>query len=392
MPDETFPLRTLLRAFPGIPVEEARVLIRSGVVRSYPEGAALCVEDEPGSTFYIVMDGKVKVTKNVDPAGKVVRLLKTLGPGDFFGEMALIQDAPRAASVTAETPTSVLEIYKEDFDELLSASPSLSRALMREVVNRLRANDAMAIEDLRMKANELAGAYQSLAEQEYARREFLHTVAGELRAPLAAAGDFLHLLKQDSIEGKASESEALRAASRHLEQIISLVNDILFVQEMDVGALRFETVRIGELVQAAIAASRERLEANDVRIEAEIPANLPPLSGHPAALRRALDAVIDNAIQFSRPGETVHICIGSENDRVWAEVRDRGAGIDPEDLSHIFERFYRANSLNRASGGAGLGLAIARQVVELHNGKINVDSRPGEGTVVRIDLPAKLSG
>ena len=150
----------------------------------------LCQENELAYTFYIILEGQVEVSKALDPTHP--RVLKNLGSGDFFGEMALIHNAPRAATVKTLTPTTVLEIHKEDFDRLVQRSASLSLALARETSRRLRENDEMAIEDLRLKAGEVASAYQKLAEQEFARREFLDRVSHELRPRLTTANNDLH--------------------------------------------------------------------------------------------------------------------------------------------------------------------------------------------------------
>ena len=217
MPQETtVPVRILLRAFPGIPIIEAKELIASGVVRAYAANTVLCHEDAYETTFYILLNGRVHVTKRISQ--DQVRLLKVLESGDFFGEMGLLQEAPRAATVTTDIPTTVLEIHKGPFNELMHSSASLARAMMQEVVRRLRQNDAMAIEDLRLKAGELAAAYQRLAEQEYARREFLTTIAHELRTPLTAASGFLQMLEMGLLNGQNLDQEmqqtAVNTASR----------------------------------------------------------------------------------------------------------------------------------------------------------------------------------
>jgi signal transduction histidine kinase len=401
MADEAFPLRTLLRAFPGIPVDEARTLIRSGAVRSYPAGAVLCHEDAIEATFYILLEGVVKVTKRMDAAGVQERLLKTLNSGDFFGEMALIQEAPRAATVTTVQPSRVLEIYKEDFEELLSASASLSRALMQEVVSRLRANDNLAIEDLRIKAGELAVAYQKLAEQDYARRQFLTTIAHELRTPLTAAGGFLQMTEMALAAWKNGApppddvqlSTALHTASRNIEQIISLVNDILFVQEMDLILPRFEAVDLAQVVQSALPRLEPQYNEQNVQIDVAIPEGLPALYGDALSLERAVGAVLNNAVKFSLPGGRVEVLAGREVGRVWLEVSDHGVGIPEQALPHIFERFFHLDEVDgQLFRGAGLGLSIARQVIDQHGGELRVHSCLGEGTRVRFELQVMKDG
>jgi len=163
------PSRIIPRAFPGIKPDEIEELIMNSQVRSYLPGAVLCRENEVEDRFYMILEGDVEVTKSIN--NSEARLLKTLGPGDFFGEMALIHNAPRAATVKAKTSLTTLELDKADFDRVLHNSSSIAMAMVREISSRLRQNDQMAVEDLRLRASELAEAYQKLAEQELARRE-----------------------------------------------------------------------------------------------------------------------------------------------------------------------------------------------------------------------------
>ena len=133
--------------------------------------------------------------------------------------------------VTTEN-TTVLEIYKEDFTRLVERSSIVSLAMAREVSRRLTQNDTMAIEDLRLKAKELAEAYQQLTEQEYARSEFLSTIAHELRTPLTTTNGFLQIIRMGMLQGEALNS-ALDLMARNLDDITKLTNDILFMQEME---------------------------------------------------------------------------------------------------------------------------------------------------------------
>lgn len=390
-------LPILLRAFPGMAAEEAERLLSLSVARTYPAGTVLCHEDQFEHTFYIILEGQVKVTKAVNPAQDEVRLLKVLGSGDFFGEMALIQEAPRAATVTTTQTTTVLEIEKEAFNSLLESSASLTRALMHEVVRRLRENDAMAIEDLRLKAGELAAAYQQLAELEYARRQFVSAIAHELRTPLTAASGFLQLveiaLEQGQTLNDAPLQEAVRVAARHIDQITALVNDLLFAQEMDLILPRFQPLSLTTVVEQAIAQCQSRLEEQEVSLQVSLPNDLPAVMGDASSLARALAAVLDNAIKFSHEQGVVEVGVLAQDEWVRITVRDYGVGIPAEIMPRIFERFFHTDRIGeRLFRGVGLGLSIARRVIEQHHGTIEVSSRVGEGTEVRIALRALPEG
>src|SRR5512147_3181939 len=213
------PSRIIPRAFPGIKPDEIEELIANSQVLSYQPGAVLCHEDQVEDRFYMILEGEVEVAKTIN--NNESRLLKTLAPGDFFGEMALIHNAPRAATVTAKTPLTTLELNKAAFDRVLHKSTSVALAMVSVISNRLRQNDQMAVDDLRMRASELAEAYQQLAEQELARRQFLSNVAHELRTPLMVAGGYLQMLQKDMLQGDQLKA-GIETITRNVQQIVSL--------------------------------------------------------------------------------------------------------------------------------------------------------------------------
>ena len=138
------------QAFPGITSEDANELAMRGHVNTYPAGTILCHENEYEHIFYLLLECTVDVTKIINNVEK--RHLKILEEGAFFGEMAIIHNAPRGATVAAKTDVTVMEISKEDFNRALHNSGSVSLAMVREISARLRENDKMAIEDLRLRA------------------------------------------------------------------------------------------------------------------------------------------------------------------------------------------------------------------------------------------------
>ncbi|MCK5314291.1 MAG: cyclic nucleotide-binding domain-containing protein [Anaerolineales bacterium] len=384
MPNGTSPAKVVQRAFPGMREREAEDLARTGDVHTYPAKHILCQEGAVEQIFYILLRGKVQVTKLIDPTE--VRLLSFLGPGDFFGEMALIHNAPRAATVATITPTTVLEINKADFAELLRLNASVSVAMVREVSRRLRENDEMAIEDLRVKAKELAEAYQQLAEQDYARQEFLTTIAHELRTPLTTSYGYLQAIQIGMLSGEELSS-TLNTISKNIQQVISLVNDILFLQEMDLIILEFQPVDIGTLVATVVEQQKERAQRNDIILDLNIMPDLPMIAGDEKSLERVFNILLDNAIKFSPEGGDISVIVKQEEEMIWAIVLDHGVGIPPEAIPRIFRRFFRLDEVEGyIFSGAGLGLSIARQVVEQHGGEIEVRSELGKGSEFRIGL------
>jgi signal transduction histidine kinase len=375
----------LLKAFPGIKESDASEMIASSKQCTYPADTTLCHEGALETTFYMILDGQVRVTKVINAAEE--RLLKFLYSGDFFGEMAIIQNAPRAAKVVTTQETTVLEIYKEDFTRFIERSSIVSLAMAREVSRRLTENDTMAIEDLSQKARELARAYEQLAEEELARSEFLTTIAHELRTPLMTTNGFLQIIRMGMLQGESLNS-ALDAMARNLEDITKLTNDILFLQEMELILSEFQPVDTGSIAAAAIEKLRSKASQNKVGLTLAISSGVPLIMGDEKSLERAISAILDNAIKFSPDGGAVVVEIDSDGQQVWIVIKDHGVGIPPESLSRIFDRFYHLDRVgDHLFRGAGIGLSIARQVIEQHKGSITVETEEGKGSTFTTSLP-----
>src|SRR6266545_760067 len=378
------PSRIIPRSFPGIKPDENEELIINSQVHTYAPGTILCRENAVEDRFYMILEGEAEVSKSIN--NSEVRLLKTLTPGDFFGEMALIHNAPRAATVTVKTALTTLELDKASFNRALHNSSSIAMAMVSEISNRLRQNDQMAVDDLRMRASELAHAYQKLAEQDLARREFLTNVAHELRTPLMVATGYLQMLQKGIMSGDQLTA-GIETIARNVQQINALVNDILFLQEMDLVLPDFQAVDMNDVARLVMDRYFDKAKERNVKLRLKLSPGLPPVSGDSKSLERALMALVDNAIKFSPRGGDVEIRLFANQDRVEIAVEDHGIGIPKENLPHIFDRFYHLErSGDDLFGGIGLGLAITRQVIEQHQGSLDVLSEPGKGSTFTLTL------
>jgi len=378
------PSRIIPRAFPGIKPNEIEELIANSSVRSYEPGTILCRENAVEDRFYMILEGEAEVTKSIN--NSEARLLKTLSAGDFFGEMALIHNAPRAATVTVKTTLTALELNKAAFDRVLHNSSSIAMAMVSEISNRLRQNDQMAVDDLRMRASELAEAYQKLAEQELARREFLSNVAHELRTPLMISTGYLQMLQRGIMSGDQLTA-GIETVARNVQQVAALVNDILFLQEMELVLPDFQPVDINEVARQVVDRYSAKAVERDVKLRLKPSPSLPAVSGDAKSLERALMALVDNAIKFSPKGGDVEIRLSASGDKVFVAVEDHGIGIARENLPRIFDRFYHLErSGDDLFSGIGLGLAITRQAIEQHHGSLEVISEPGKGSTFTLTL------
>ena len=378
------PARIIPRAFPGIKPDEVQEIIINSQIKSYPAGTVLCREDAIEYTFYMILEGDFEVTKTINNTD--ARLLKTLNAGDFFGEMALIHNAPRAATVKALTPAVVLELEKDGFDRVLKHSPSVATAMISEISNRLRANDQLAIEDLRLRAREIADAYQKSAEQEMARNEFLTAIAHELRTPLMVASGYLHTLKKGVLTGEQLRS-TIEIVSRNVDQIVNLTNDLLFLQEQELVLRDFQPVDLAALVAKIVDKYQEKAKSRRINIKIRGITKLPAIQGDEPSLERAITGIVDNAIKFSPMDGTVDIRFADLGSHVSVSVVDYGIGIDPQIRPRIFDRFFHLEkSGDEIYDGIGIGLSITRQVIQQHRGMLDVDSAPGKGSTFTISL------
>jgi signal transduction histidine kinase len=372
------PAKIIPRAFPGIKPNEVEEIIANSRIKTYSPGSVICKEDAIEHTFYMILEGDFEVTKTINKLDR--RYLKTLTAGDFFGEMALIHNAPRAATVTSLTDAILLELDDEGFNRVLKHSSSVAMAMVGEISNRLRQNDEMAIEDLRMRASELANAYQKLAEQELARREFLSNIAHELRTPLMIASGYLHALNKGALT-KEQLATSMETITRNVDQIVTLTNDILFLQEMDLVLPEFQSVNMVEIVDRVVNKYKDKAQARQIALKVKKDFDKSNVQGDAKSLERAVTALVDNAIKFSGSGSDVEIQTAELGNQVSVSVQDHGIGIDPDIRPRIFDRFFHLEkSGEELYSGVGIGLSITRQVIHQHKGSLDVESTPGKGS------------
>lgn len=228
---------------------------------------------------------------------------------------------------------------------------------------------------------------ERLQASEEQRRSLLADVAHELRTPLSVI--------QGNIEGILDgiyppERGNLDSVLEETRVMTRLLDDLRTLSTAEAGALRLhrESIDPGELVADSIAAFQPRADSAGVTINRRVAAELPPIDGDPVRLGEVLSNLLLNALNHTPAGGSVVVSAERAGDgRIAFEVHDTGSGIAAETLPHIFDRFVKAPD----SQGAGLGLAIAKSLVESHGGEITAHSEPGAGTRIRFTLPARMS-
>ena len=221
-------------------------------------------------------------------------------------------------------------------------------------------------------------------------RRFMADAAHELRTPITLLRTRADVARQRERE-PAAYVEALADIERDAARMGTIVDELLILARADAGerGLRAERCFLDDVVLDAVNAARPLAERRGVALEVGAFEEAPVL-GEPALLRQAALIVLDNALKYTAAGGTVTVTVGATGGRCALAVRDTGIGIPPDVLPHVSERFYRGAPAEGREPGAGLGLAIARWVAEVHGGAITIESEPGRGTVVTIRLPAAV--
>jgi signal transduction histidine kinase len=222
-------------------------------------------------------------------------------------------------------------------------------------------------------------------------RRFMADAAHELRTPITILRARADVARQRERE-PAAYVEALTEIERDAARMGAIVDDLLTLARADAGerGLRTERCYLDDVVLDAVHAAQPLAERRGVVLEVGAFEEAPVL-GEPALLRQATLIVLDNALKYTPAGGTVTVTVGAAGGHCALVVCDTGAGIPPEVLPYVFERFYRGAPAEGREPGAGLGLAIARWVAEAHGGTVAIESEAGRGTTVTIRLPAAVS-
>lgn len=242
------------------------------------------------------------------------------------------------------------------------------------------------------------GAERALSERNKAllaaeklRNDFIHHVSYELRSPLNNINGFVHLLNEQSTGSlNPKQIEYLGYVSKSSAALLAIIDDILDLATIDEDAMELELseIDVEATMRSAIEGVQDRLEENNIDVQIVAMDNVGSFQGDAKRVRQILFNLLSNAIGFSRPGQSVTLAAMRRGDEVVFKVTDRGRGIPSEVLERIFDRF-ESHTTGSRHRGVGLGLSIVRAFMELHGGKVFVDSAPGEGTTVTCVFPAK---
>lgn len=246
----------------------------------------------------------------------------------------------------------------------------------------VKGNDEIA--ELGRTFNSMADA---LEESERQRRAMMSDVAHELRTPLSNIQGHIEAMQDGLMEADTATLDTVHRQALYLNHLVDDLR-LLAAAEARELPLEREPTPVKEIVDRVVASFKPSAEAASVRLEAEIDDGLPSLHLDRVRMEQVVANLVDNAIRHTPSGGTVVVAATTEEDSVRVEVADTGQGIPTDALPHVFDRLYRVDpSRERGTGGSGLGLTIARQLVEAHGGTIWAESEEGSGSRFGFDLP-----
>lgn len=274
----------------------------------------------------------------------------------------------------------------------------LSRRIVRPVEDITQAARLLEAGDLTRRVDisssdeigVLGSAFNAMAESiernETLRKQMTSDVAHELRTPLNNISGYLDAISDGVVQ---PTPEVVGSLQEEAELLVRLVNDLEQLSLADAGhqVLQHDVVLLGEVVERSVSLVLPRAKNGGVTVEASI-SRAACVEGDSGRLGQVCRNLLENAVRHTPAGGLVHVSLTVEGQSVILEVADTGPGIAAEHLPFVFERFYRADaSRNRATGGAGLGLAIVRQLVEAHGGSVTANNLPASGAIFRVILP-----
>jgi signal transduction histidine kinase len=283
--------------------------------------------------------------------------------------------------------------------EALVGAGKLSRLELDEAITEqifilqgaLRTSNELLEQRVEERTHELSEALDKLTEINALKNNFISNISHELRTPLAHMVGYIDLFADGSMgELTGDQQMAMDVLKRANDRLFHLIDNLIqfsLIYKNEV-AIEPEAVDIRTLVGGSLSRNQRLAETNQITLSMDLPEELPAVHGDPEKLGWVFDSLIDNGIKFNKPGGRVDVSSNLMNGGIELLVVDNGIGISQEQLGELFEPFHQLDgSSTRRYGGTGMGLALAYKIVEAHHSVIEVESKPGAGSIFRFRLP-----
>jgi len=347
----------------------------TGEERRFKDGEIIFKEGDPGLGLYLVLSGKVRITAVLGDSGS--KPLAIVEPGDFFGEMAVIDGEPRSANAIADGETNLLFLPSEEVMKFLDHSPRAAVHLVKEFSRRMRDFNRRYVQEM-LQADRMSMVGR-----------FASSIVHDFKNPLGVIGMSAELGTMEGVDQKMRDT----SRARILKQVTRLSSMISELLEFTRGTSTTELLRrnFAEFILPLIQDIRAESEPNKVAVELESQPPSLDVAINEKRLPNLFFNLAHNAVDAMKPhGGKIIFRFRADGEKLHIEIEDSGKGIPPEIASRLFEPFATFGK----AGGTGLGLSICKRIVQDHGGQITARNEPGRGAIFSITLPLapKLGG
>lgn len=352
--------------------------------RNCVPGEIIFKENESGDTMYLVWSGRVAIYKG-DPDTPTI--LAYRGAGAIMGEMAVLENQPRSATVVALDNVRLLGMNRQRFEKLLQDNPLMSLTIMEMFSSRLRESDEarstgeLSEKQLIRQVSALQSEKEQLENLERLRQETTDLVIHDLRNPLNSISVSLKMLTfvlpEDVLE---QNQEIINIAQASCERLQRLVDSLLDVSRMEAGETQFSFTEIdlSPLVEESVRRFSV-LNTKGITIQTQISTDLPLVTADREKIERVITNLLDNALKYTPDNGEVDVKATRKGEFVQVCIMDTGPGIPEDERERVFERFTQVQTGRIRRRGFGLGLAYCKLAIERHNGQMWVE--PGEDEI-----------
>lgn len=365
----------------------------------YPAGDYLFREGDPGNAIYIIESGRVAIIKGTEDGNPLV--LSYEGAGAVIGEISLLSQTPRSASVMAVEETSALVLHEREFWALFDETPNFRHLIVDTLIHQIKYADqsrmsAAAVErDMLERFASLSNEHERMAEVMQLRQETLHFIVHDLRNPLNLVTTALAMLEQTP--GFDTESEMgmfVTMATGGVQRMLSLVEAILDIERLDSGTdkLDLRPINIPEIISSVLERNKPIVQTSQIQFDFKLETErIPYVKADKERIDRVITNLIDNAIKYTPAEGTISVSARADSEWLTVSVNDTGLGIPPEQRERIFSRFVQADGTQPARRGFGLGLPYCRAAITAHGGRIWVsEGDDGIGSKFTFILPIQF--
>ncbi|MBI3922554.1 MAG: hypothetical protein HY318_14115 [Armatimonadetes bacterium] len=285
-------------------------------------------------------------------------------------------------------------VYVLALQAVFTTTVAISVYMATSITRRLREHERAVLSlsvQLAGQNDKLREAFDMLSYTQSLQTQYMRKVSHELRSPLAAIESMLTLVAQKVVTEEMKRQELVERSLNRIRGLLRMVNDLLILLRSRNVTLpeQFQPVDLQTVADKVLDLLTSRAQSQRVTLEADLQPGLSPVFGDAEGVEQLLTNLLSNGIKYTPEGGRVQLRVSQEEEKLKVEVSDTGIGIDPEDLSRVFNEFYRSNGARHFNPvGTGLGLSIVKSIVESHQGSIDVESVNGKGTTFRVLLPA----